>query len=218
MASRMVHYLVAKEILKQIDIKDKNAFLIGSIIPDSYNREKYTREETHFVVNYYHDKFRVFDFKKFYEKYLKDEIDDFCLGYFLHLYMDAVYIKEVFSDLVFKSNRDRAELISEAYNDMHMYNTYLRDKYQLKYEIKPLESWKVTELNIEDQEAFFEEFKKDFHDIPMTKMKLYNHKILSDYIENIKILGLKNIKLILDGYECEDSKNYLISNELILKN
>lgn len=214
MASRMVHYLVANEILKQIDIEDKNAFLVGAIIPDSYNREKYTREETHFVVNYYDDKFRVFDFKKFYEKYLKDEIDAFCLGYFLHLYMDAVYLKEVFSDLVFKSNRDRKELLEESYNDMHMYNTYLRDKYQLKYEVKPLKSWRVSELNIEDQNEFLEEFKGDFNDIPMTEMKLYNYKILSDYIENIKISGLRNIKLIINGFECEDSKKYLISNEL----
>lgn len=214
MASRMVHYLVANEILKQIDIEDKNAFLVGAIIPDSYNREKYTREETHFVVNYYDDKFRVFDFKKFYEKYLKDKIDAFCLGYFLHLYMDAVYLKEVFSDLVFKSNRDRKELLEESYNDMHMYNTYLRDKYQLKYEVKPLKSWRVSELNIEDQNEFLEEFKGDFNDIPMTEMKLYNYKILSDYIENIKISGLRNIKLIINGFECEDSKKYLISNEL----
>lgn len=214
MASRMVHYYIAKEILKSINIEDKNAFLVGAIVPDSYNREKYTREQTHFVVNYYEDKYRVFDFKKFYDKYLKDEIDEFCLGYFLHLFMDAVYIKEVFSDLVFKSKRDRTELLKEAYTDMHMYNTYLKDKYNLKYDITPLESWNVTELNIEDQLSFLEEFKKDFQDIPMTEMKLYNHKILKNYIDKIKISSLKNIKLILDGYECEDSKKYLISNEL----
>ena len=47
MASRVMHLAIAAEIAKQIHIKDINRFRLGVILPDAYNRDVQTANNSH---------------------------------------------------------------------------------------------------------------------------------------------------------------------------
>ena len=51
MASRMLHFVMASELLQELGIKDRNRFLVGALLPDasshpdgSYDGMEYTAE------------------------------------------------------------------------------------------------------------------------------------------------------------------------------
>ena len=48
MAQRLIHYLLGKIFSKEIELKSKERFLLGSIIPDAYMDLK-DRDKTHFA-------------------------------------------------------------------------------------------------------------------------------------------------------------------------
>lgn len=47
MASRVMHLAIAAEIMKQEPIKDINRFRLGVILPDAYNRNVQTVNNSH---------------------------------------------------------------------------------------------------------------------------------------------------------------------------
>ncbi len=49
MPSRMIHYLVEEEVAKQVEIKNRNRFKMGSICPDMSAREDGSKHLTHFM-------------------------------------------------------------------------------------------------------------------------------------------------------------------------
>ena len=49
MAQRTIHYLFGELLSKQIELKDKKRFLLGSLIPDAYVDVKF-RDVTHYKV------------------------------------------------------------------------------------------------------------------------------------------------------------------------
>ena len=75
MAQRTIHYLFAEIISQQVEIEDKNRFLLGSVLPDAYCDVK-NRDITHFMVREEHGKyvnFQVF-FEKYYDKIKTDDL------------------------------------------------------------------------------------------------------------------------------------------------
>ena len=48
MAQRLIHYLLGEIFSKEIELKSKERFLLGSIIPDAYMDLK-DRDKTHFA-------------------------------------------------------------------------------------------------------------------------------------------------------------------------
>ena len=93
MAQRTIHMLFATKLTDKVDIKDKNRFFIGSILPDAYiNHED--RDKTHFIkrIQQLDYKINYIDFGEFYKKYCnKIMSDDLYLGYYAHLIEDAFY-------------------------------------------------------------------------------------------------------------------------------
>lgn len=48
MASRMLHYVVALELLQKLKIKDKNRFLVGALLPDASSHQDGSYDIAHF--------------------------------------------------------------------------------------------------------------------------------------------------------------------------
>lgn len=48
MAQRLIHYLLGEMLSKEIELKNKERFLLGSVMPDAYKELKY-RDKTHFA-------------------------------------------------------------------------------------------------------------------------------------------------------------------------
>lgn len=49
MAQRTIHYLFGEIISRQVELKNKNRFLLGSILPDAYVDVR-DRDRTHFKI------------------------------------------------------------------------------------------------------------------------------------------------------------------------
>ena len=49
MPSRMIHYLVAERVAKEVSIRDKNRFKIGSLCPDMSARQDNSKSRTHYA-------------------------------------------------------------------------------------------------------------------------------------------------------------------------
>lgn len=48
MSQRLIHYLLGEMLSKEIELKNKERFLLGSVMPDAYKELKY-RDKTHFA-------------------------------------------------------------------------------------------------------------------------------------------------------------------------
>ena len=182
MASRMVHYVIAKQLLKQLDIKDSNAFLIGAIIPDSYCVDcNKVKSRSHFLSNY--EIGRTYDYLTFYQKYLVNDQSSFALGYFLHLLMDCINLKDIIANTVYTYPKSmRKEAIALLYEDMHVHNYLLKKRFDLHYDLKPLDTWEVAEVDINDQIAFLKLFEADFNDEHVQPFHMLTSELLESYM------------------------------------
>ena len=83
MAQRTIHYLFAEMISRNIELKDKTRFLLGSILPDAYVDVK-DRDTTHFMIR--GEDGNYFDFHAFLENYYElIQKDDLYLGSLVYL-------------------------------------------------------------------------------------------------------------------------------------
>lgn len=110
MATWIVHLRMAEKFLERFPIKDRRAFLAGSIGPDcgdkvegEYNFDPPSKV-THFIKDVYKDSI---DTEGFYKRYLKDQkIDDFYLGYYIHLLCDVHWSRELSKPTIDKHAED----------------------------------------------------------------------------------------------------------------
>ena len=85
MPSRMIHYLVAEEVAKQVEIENMNRFKLGSICPDM------SKHRTHFME--IHGDVKGCNWITFLSKYEnKMKRDDLYLGIMCHIITDAGFI------------------------------------------------------------------------------------------------------------------------------
>lgn len=93
MPSWGIHLATANEILNKIEIKDKNAFIIGNFIPDA---ERYVIQDFSIFVPYNTTHFpeiqegsnKLPNYNKFFHKYLNKMNNPLILGYLIHLLTD----------------------------------------------------------------------------------------------------------------------------------
>lgn len=214
MASRMMHYAVAKRIAKELNLEDENAFCLGAVIVDCYKAQKESPKNiSHFLENYGDS--RTCNFKRFSEKYLREETDDFSLGYFLHLLMDSINLKDIIGNTIYQYNlADRPEANRKFVDDMHIYNAVLKQQYNLEYDLTPLNTWRVDEIRIGDQEEFLKEFKADFDDDRIDDFKVLTQELLDNFMRKSFELGIRNIKLILNQQECDDPRQFALADHI----
>ena len=120
MPGYVIHMAVASSILGEKGITNssfQNAFLLGNIIPDAMARD--AKRESHFWDDdTYKDFNRIPNIDNFLEKY-KDILDNpFVLGYYTHLLLDNLFVKEYWSE--------HFELLDENYTEE---NDYQKVKY-----------------------------------------------------------------------------------------
>ena len=72
MAQRTIHYLFGEKIDQQINLKNKQRFLLGSILPDAI--ERIDRNASHFKVKT--DTCKYFDFTAFRNQYIDLMLQD----------------------------------------------------------------------------------------------------------------------------------------------
>lgn len=211
MASRMVHYVIAKQLVKKLKIKDENAFILGAIIPDCYacdpNKVKST---SHFLKNY--EDGRTYDYLTFYNQYLADKQSDFALGYMLHLIMDCINLKDIIAITVYTYPKEvRKQAVALLYEDMHVHNTLLKNKYNLIYDLIPLDDFEVDEIDINDQIPFLELFKQDFIDVEIKPFYMLTQELLDEYMEKCMIEAYVILEKVINHQHFDDPRKYVLT-------
>ena len=178
MASSIIHLAVAKELEKDLKIKNKYDFYLGSIAPDISKQIGRSKYESHFLKNSYKEDVPNIDL--FVAKYPNFKENDFDIGYYVHLYTDKLWFEEFMEKITFNNalklldgtviNTSQEEIQSIIYSDYTNLNISVIDEYEL------------------DLSLFYEEFKKpktSIKEIPAENLDILINK-MGIIIENSK--------------------------------
>lgn len=222
MASRMIHYTVAKLVADKIKLRNKNEFLVGSLAPDMACYEADSHSNGIHRRVHFHEEFDDLGLKganwlTFYHKYLKENNDDeFALGYFIHLICDTIWLTDIQAKYIYSREQGtRRETIMNGYEDMRKCNYHIADNYGICYDIQPLETFTVDEANILYQERMLDDLKQDF--LPYGDnfdLEIHNWNAIMDYIEKCINICLGEVKMVKDGKEPDSPIPYMTSIDL----
>ena len=198
MAQRTVHYLFGELFSQQIEIKDKQRFLLGNVLPDAYAKGS-DRDRTHFIVKT--DTQVYFDFSKFRDEYA-DLIcsDDLYLGYYMHLVEDAFYRQFLYSDRVIRPSNP--EEVAMLHNDYHILNSHIVNNYHLQNElIDPIDLEAEAIGNIAEfrVNGFLEDMSGDFMDQTTGTTRFLTEDLLGEFIDKYVPLGLMELQCVQNG-------------------
>ena len=176
MASSIIHVAVANEINKKLK-RNSNKILVGSVAPDISKLVGETRFYSHFLDDEDND---IPNIEKFLERY-KNNLDDFVLGYFIHLYTDYLWFKyfvpEIYEEeLVTKLDGTKIKCTSRMV-DMYIYNDYTNLNDQLIKEYK---------LDLKPFYVRNEDFGNIIKEIPMDKIDIIMDKTI-EIVEESKV-------------------------------
>lgn len=218
MASRMLHYVMARELLQKLEIKDKNCFLVGALLPDASSHQDGSYDVAHFyneVVFCAEAKGEVpckgINWRRFAEKY-GDILwsNDMCLGYLCHLIMDAVWFHDVADRYVrMYPYPKRRDMYQKGYEDFNRLNVILRKQYGLINPGLKVEAVAIEEVKPELIPLVFDGFESDFAmegDWKPEDLELYPYEALKRYIEKCRELCVAEIEALKLGkgfVECE---------------
>lgn len=184
MAQRMIHYMIGEMLAQGTVLKDKNRFLIGSVIPDAYSDMRY-RDITHFRYFSEDRKFSCYDIDRFRDTY-RDRIlqDDFYLGYYMHLVEDIFYRRLIRNDhkiTVF----GYPDKVSILHRDYHVLNRYIRERWNLRYELIIPEDlgtediFRIAEFEIE---GFLKALQDDFSETLKEKTVYVTEEMIEEFM------------------------------------
>lgn len=221
MASRMIHYTVAKLITDKIEFKNKNQFLLGSLAPDmaSYEVDSHPKG-IHKIVHFYEKieelGLKGYNWLTFYHKYLKDNADDeFAIGYFIHLICDNIWLKDIQVKYIYSTDRELLKNnIIKGYEDMKKCNYYIAENYGICYDVEPLESFTVDEANISYQISLLDDLKLDF--LPYGDnfdLEIHNWNAIIGYIGKCVEICLREVQFVMDNKEPDSPLPYMISTD-----
>lgn len=218
MASRIIHLAIAKCLGEVLQIKYKNRFYIGHILPDAVISADKRKVNSHFIEVFDNGRKKHFDFYAFYERY-KDKIpsNELYLGYYFHLIEDNVFRKLLYYDLGLLSRRGEPKLLEDLYSDYHILNGILTEKYALEntlYVPKDFSNEKINDVYSFELCDFIGDINKDLKERRKEKPKYLTSKRIEKYILDCvdicmaEYAALKNVKHHLDRYDFSfDIKN-----------
>ena len=198
MAQRTIHYLFGELFSQQIEIKDKQRFLLGNVLPDAYAKGS-DRDRTHFIVKT--DTQVYFDFSKFRDEYdVLIRSDDLYLGYYMHLVEDVFYRQFLYSDRVIRPRNP--EEVAMLHNDYHILNSHIVNNYHLQNEL-------IYPIDLEDEaigdiaefrvNGFLEDMSGDFMDQTIGSTRFLTEVLLDEFIEEYVSLGLQELQSVRSG-------------------
>lgn len=203
MASRMIHYLIASEIIKRSKIYNIERFICGSLLPDAsidHKKSHYSETDS--------DNYHFMNLNKYYADF-KDRLnDELYLGYYLHLVQDVIFRMEVTS--VVKYNPLNPEELNRLYDDYHSINAWINEEYKLKrnIEITNIEDEKINSIASFNYSLFIESMKNDFDDIRKQNYYYFDETMAKDYIDKSTDISLKLINKLNNDINSFDSTLY----------
>ena len=208
MAQRTIHYLFGEIIARHIKLKNKNRFLLGSVLPDAYC-DVQNRDVTHFMVREENGKY--VNFHVFLNRYYdKIQEDDLYLGYYIHLVEDAFY-RNLFHNKYQRLPRSMDD-VKRLHEDYHILNAYIVKKYALKNELVlegDLQGEIFHEISDFRVEEFLQEMEKDFRENVVGETYYITENMVDEFVEDYIALAIKEIECIKAGKSCLKVEDYV---------
>lgn len=216
MASRLLHYLIASELAERQEIKDKNRFCIGALLPDLSGHEDGSYNTAHFWVQLEKENKKGINWLLFRERYAEQmEKDSLYLGYYCHLIMDSIW----FCTIVDKYIRNYPLEIKKArydagYRDYQRLNYLLGKKYNLCYNIYTISVDEINEVKGALLENFLGALKDDIQCASEAKedeLEIYKLDLMEEYINKSVAMCESEIAAFFQGEEKEQPENYYVN-------
>lgn len=142
MASALIHMAVAKRVNEVLKLEDEKKFIFGAMAPDIAKMVGSTRKTSHFITKEDSDTPEINLFLDKYKKYL---VNNYELGYFVHLVTDVLWFNEFLPNFVDdtylisktgeKIKFEHDELLEILYNDYTNLNAEVLSYYNLDLSI-----------------------------------------------------------------------------------
>lgn len=200
MASRILHLAVAEELMKHVQIKDKNRFCLGCILPDAYN-PAVPKADSHLKASVCGKSKKTYDLDKFlslFEKEMKK--DDLYKGYYLHLIQDLVFRELVYDK--YKWNPTIPGNVQRLHNDYRLINSYAIKKYGIKNEIQlieKLEKEKLHSLYPFEVQGFLLDMASDFQDVEDEEIFFFTEAMADEFVSIATEDCLKELQALERG-------------------
>ncbi len=223
MASRMLHYVIALEIAKSIEIKEIDRFVAGALLPDAALKTDGSYMRSHFVNIDKEMGQKTFDWTLFVDVYYDDIVsDELYLGYMCHLIMDAVWFKRIADQYVRVYPREiRDNYYKKGYSDFVKINALLIKEYSLLkpdlvrwYRNEPLPIIKVNSIKEELIEKVFIEFGEHFNvekQYEPCELELYPYEALCSFIKESEEVCIHECEALKNGSDLLGAGEYFVT-------
>lgn len=205
MAQRTVHYLFGEKINEQIEIRDRERFLLGSVLPDASDGE---RDKAHFKVKTEtHSWFELDEYRNHFLDLMQR--DDLYLGYYMHLVEDAFY-RQFFYQNRFARPGCPAE-VRMLHQDYHILNSYVVKKYGIRnvltgeYDLAGEPVSQISAFRVSD---FLKEMAGDFSESTQGTTVFLTEAMLDEFIEIYLPLAVEEVKRVKAGETLIKSSDY----------
>ncbi len=211
MAQRTIHYLFGDILAEKVTLKDKNRFLLGSVLPDAYS-DAGQRNTSHFTSRLPTDNRVYFDFNEFRNQFGQLMMtDDLYLGYYMHLVEDDFYRQYIRSgDL--KNNLPRSkEEVARLHNDYHLLNSYIVQKYNISYTLvlpADFEKEPINRITAFAFDGFLENMKNDFTEKLQGQTHFLTENMLDEFIDKYIGIAEAELKCVMSGTHYLNAEDY----------
>lgn len=203
MASRMLHYILAVEVAKNVVIQDMNRFIVGSLIPDASSHNDGSYDIAHFAHIDNNDGMikKGINWSLFECKYKEElEEDSLYVGYLCHLIVDAIWFKQIMDKYVrIYPKKDRIGYIKKGYEDFQKLNSLLQDAYSVNCPSVQMPSTYMEEVNVDLVEQLMKEFWMDFEShikCDKGELEVYPYEAVIEFINESVNVCVKEIKAL----------------------
>ena len=217
MASRIIHLAIASELADRLNIRDRERFFFGHVLPDmilgEYEVRLPRKKESHFYTLLPSGR-KTYDIFRFYEEYQDRLTDDLYLGYYVHLIEDNIFRQYLYYRVGLLMRRGQRELLDELYRDYHLLNPLLRKRYDIKLPTVPegIENEEICKRFGFCIEEYLEEMKGDLTEEPEGELLHFTEELICEFITECIDVITKEMKSLESGEHFLSPDDYSIEN------
>lgn len=202
MAQRTIHYLFGEILSREVTLRDKGRFLLGSVLPDAFS-EASQRDLTHFTNKDLPNSQIYFDFTAFRNQFGSFiQADDFYAGYYMHLVEDDFY-RQFLRKTPLKDNLPRSQQeVARLHRDYHLLNAYIVRRYQIRNRLVLPADFQTEPINRIAHftlDRFLEDMQHDFTETPQGDTYFLTETMLDQFVEQYIPLAVKELTSLFQG-------------------
>ncbi len=198
MGSRVMHAIIGVEVLKRIDLENKNAFLIGCVAADA----TLNKTDTHYFSGDPLTFTRHVDYERFWSAQGNPE-SEFLLGYYCHLIADDMWMQGFFSPWLKTLIEVKPEKHDEYIQDFLRLNTLLLKEFKdAQTQIENLDpsnySSTLKQPYPDDISKLLSELQEDIQTLFKGPLTVFSYDQISSYIKRVTDKSVYLIKQVLN--------------------